>query len=117
MGKEEKSCFVNNIPILYSLSGWTWYKDYSFFQRLSVKCLWCSNPESQSVKPEIIVTKRKCIGCRTCVKVCPRGAITVMQEGPEIERGTYDMCMQCANNCPSNALEVVGQEMDAFTGL
>ncbi|WP_294465968.1 4Fe-4S dicluster domain-containing protein [uncultured Anaerofustis sp.] len=57
----------------------------------------------------ISVNKEKCIGCLTCVLVCPYGAVH-----PDEENGVVDKCEFCTNNlkgepncvkgCPNNAI-------------
>ena len=37
-----------------------------FFKGCNLKCKWCHNPESQSLKPQIIFYKDKCTGCGRC---------------------------------------------------
>lgn len=37
-----------------------------FFKGCNLKCAWCHNPESQSMKKEILFYKNKCTGCGRC---------------------------------------------------
>ncbi len=37
-----------------------------FFKGCNLKCKWCHNPESQSLKKEILFYKNKCNGCGRC---------------------------------------------------
>ena len=37
-----------------------------FFKGCNLKCMWCHNPESQSLKKEILFYKNKCTGCGRC---------------------------------------------------
>ena len=37
---------------------------------------WCHNPESLERKPEIQWIDSRCILCKTCLKACPRGALS-----------------------------------------
>ncbi|MDR1298496.1 MAG: 4Fe-4S dicluster domain-containing protein [Deltaproteobacteria bacterium] len=53
----------------------------------------------------------KCIGCRTCVSVCPFGNIAYSRAGRRIEK--CDLCQgspRCAAVCPSGALAYVPDE-------
>ncbi|MDR0354443.1 MAG: 4Fe-4S dicluster domain-containing protein [Deltaproteobacteria bacterium] len=53
----------------------------------------------------------KCIGCRTCVFVCPFGNIAYSKPGRRVEK--CDQCQgapRCAAICPSGALSYVEEE-------
>lgn len=83
-----------------------------FFKGCPLNCLWCSNPESQSFFPELMVRDILCKGCGACVEVCPRGAITISQEeGRRIDRGKCDRCFLCLESCQYQALSVCGKYM------
>ena len=42
-----------------------------FLKGCPLRCLWCSNPESQSGSPEITYFAEKCTGCSECTTGCP----------------------------------------------
>ena len=56
-----------------------------FLKGCSLRCKWCSNPESIHPKPELAYNSGKCIGekqCGFCLKnVCPESAIYVVGSG------------------------------------
>lgn len=49
----------------------------------------------------------KCIGCQTCVQVCPH-QLLAMKEGKAVilDRDACMECGACANNCPADAISV-----------
>lgn len=65
-------------------------------------------------KPEL--TDSKCIGCRKCAKVCPVGAVTMVEKGvndkgkpivrPEFDNAKCIGCSNCIIDCPKDALEL-----------
>lgn len=78
-----------------------------FFKGCPLHCLWCSNPESQSRKPEIMESPNRCIGCGACKDVCPAAAIS---EERRIERGMCTQCFKCADRCYAGSKRVAGNE-------
>ena len=63
-------------------------------------------------RPEL--DDKKCIGCARCAKICPAGAVEMVQvgvneKGKPIKRPKFDYskcvgCEQCVENCPRDAL-------------
>jgi len=80
-----------------------------FFKGCSLKCTWCHNPESISARPQIHWIGNRCIGCKTCLEVCPEGALSFARDGHTIDRSKCTGCGICAEECPSTALELLGQ--------
>jgi pyruvate formate lyase activating enzyme len=83
-----------------------------FFKGCPLKCPWCSNPESQSFSPELIVRDILCKGCGACVETCPQQAITLTKkEGRRINRKKCNSCFLCVENCQYQSLSVCGKYM------
>ena len=72
-----------------------------------LRCLWCSNPESQSHHEEIAFLNKSCIQCGECAEICPLGAIE--PETFEIDREICDNCGKCAKVCPADAKKLMGK--------
>ena len=81
-----------------------------FFKGCSLKCGWCHNPESISVRPQVHWMADQCVACRTCLEVCPEGALAFNKEGSRIDRRRCDGCGLCAEECPAAALELLGSQ-------
>ena len=50
------------------------------------------------------VDKIKCIGCGTCLNVCPVGVISMINEKAEIDINKCRDCEKCAQACPQGAI-------------
>ena len=84
-----------------------------FFKGCPLRCLWCGNPESQRIEPEVLVFSDRCIRCGRCVKACPRRAVTMSLGGPpKLDRALCAACGTCVEPCPVEARELCGREMD-----
>lgn len=78
-----------------------------FMKGCPLRCVWCSNPESQSMKPEITDVKTNCIGCGDCVSVCPNHAID--PKTFDIDRSRCEVCGRCAESCYAQAKKLTGR--------
>mgnify|MGYP000951945429 CR=1 FL=1 len=76
-----------------------------------LRCLWCSNPETQKAGLKIMYWKNRCLGCGKCAAVCPKYAVTLTPEGVHIDYDKCDYCGECAFYCNAEALTMVGKEM------
>lgn len=91
----------------YSLHDGKGIRTIVFFKGCPLACRWCSNPESQSYKPQMVFSQNNCIACGECSEVCKNGAF---------KDGAWDIqkcmhCGACAENCPTAARELAGKWM------
>ena len=73
-----------------------------------LRCVWCHNPEGFEDKPVKMYTKKKCIGCQSCVEVCPEKNLVLTSDGIQ-DLGHCVACGKCTNECPTLALEMAGK--------
>ena len=78
-----------------------------FLKGCPLRCLWCCNPESQSIAPELGVEPEDCTQCGLCKDLCP--ALSLGSAGPVVDRSLCDDCGKCAAVCPTNALAMYGE--------
>ena len=81
-----------------------------FFKGCPLSCVWCHNPESISPKVQVHWAKTRCIGCRSCIEACSKGALAMAQSGIVIDRLACDSCAACVQACPSTAMDIYGED-------
>ncbi|MFX0076893.1 MAG: glycyl-radical enzyme activating protein [Candidatus Hermodarchaeota archaeon] len=79
-----------------------------FLKGCPLTCIWCQNPESQQLFPEISYFKEKCQLCEICVRSCPNSALRLINDEIVRERSLCTVCGICAKNCPNNVMEIIG---------
>ena len=75
-----------------------------------LQCVWCHNPEGITIGKEKLYTRKKCIGCQTCVKICPNKALSKTESGIVTDRSKCTVCGICSSVCPANAMEISGTD-------
>jgi pyruvate formate lyase activating enzyme len=80
-----------------------------FFKGCPMRCTWCHNPEGIRPKPHLVWFGTRCIGCHTCKEMCENSGLIFGDDGIGIDREHCQTCGSCAEECPSEALEVIGQ--------
>lgn len=83
-----------------------------FFKGCPLKCLWCSNPESQSSKPQLMYFEDRCTHCYQCIEACPLQAISKDDDGRlKHDRQACNACGDCIEECLTDAIAISGREM------
>jgi len=50
------------------------------------------------------VDAEECVGCETCVPVCPVEAISMVEDKAVINQETCNQCETCVDECPVEAI-------------
>lgn len=95
----------------YSIDDGPGVRTTVFMKGCPLTCLWCSNPESQCMLPEVTYRYTSCKRCGTCVKVCPVHAVKLEDDGVHIDRSLCTRCEECIKNCVPQALKMSGNKM------
>ena len=101
----------------YSIDDGPGIRTTVFVKGCPLRCLWCSNPESQSPKPQWSYRYTSCKKCGRCITVCPTGALSMGPEGLIHDDEKCILCGKCVNKCLFEAPSIKGEvitAMDAF---
>ncbi|MBR5060623.1 MAG: 4Fe-4S binding protein, partial [Prevotella sp.] len=82
-----------------------------FMKGCPMRCVWCHNPESWAGVRQKSYKESKCIGCQSCIDVCPQGALMMTPQGIRPTGNECLLCGKCIEACPTTALEMCGKEM------
>lgn len=83
-----------------------------FMKGCLLHCVWCHNPESQSLDCEVMFYEEKCIGCGRCAQLCKNRCHTVENGIHMFDRCRCEGCFACIRvGC--GALEPVGRKMSS----
>lgn len=83
-----------------------------FFKGCQLRCPWCANPESQSIRLELGFYEHKCTNCKICFGKCPQRALDSRLPG-RIDRTKCTMCGLCERYCAKECYQIFGEEMTA----
>ncbi|MBN2591410.1 MAG: glycyl-radical enzyme activating protein [Sedimentisphaerales bacterium] len=84
-----------------------------FLSGCPLKCLWCQNPESQELYPQLFFSYDKCTGCGKCISVCTQNAISQNGSVVQTDRNLCKICGKCVTICPNEARTIIGKEITA----
>ena len=74
-------------------------------KNLGMGCASAMGKQAQhNARPEII--EEACVGCGKCVAVCPKTAITMMNDKSTIEKAKCIGCFECMTVCPERAIDI-----------
>ncbi|MGI6424248.1 MAG: glycyl-radical enzyme activating protein [Tepidanaerobacteraceae bacterium] len=84
-----------------------------FLKGCPLRCLWCQNPESYTIHPQLFFIREKCSGCGMCITACSHGAIQLENGYAKTDRNLCKNCGMCVEKCLNEARTIVGEEVTA----
>ena len=109
--KKMKKGWVFNIQ-RYSIQDGPGIRTTVFLMGCPLTCLWCDNPESQKLFPQLLFFDSLCQKCYRCLTVCPNDATSKDEDGNiKINRELCQTCGSCAQVCPTQARVISGKLM------
>lgn len=82
-----------------------------FLKGCPLQCLWCHNPESNSVKQQLYCGWNQCVHCEKCAAVCEHHVHRIVDGKHHINFSDCRLCGACVDACPYGALGIYGKEM------
>jgi pyruvate formate lyase activating enzyme len=80
-----------------------------FFKGCNLRCAWCHNPETFSAAEELEWVKSRCIHCGECIKCCPAGALSIIENNIVRNKNRCTQCFKCVKVCYAGAHQTVGK--------
>jgi pyruvate formate lyase activating enzyme len=80
-----------------------------FMKGCPLACAWCSNPESQKFRPEVMYYEDKCIECFSCIAACPNSE--VLKHKWPLVLDECQGCGRCVTACYAEARQLVGRRV------
>jgi glycyl-radical enzyme activating protein len=95
----------------YSVNDGPGIRTLVFFKGCPLQCAWCSNPESQIKKRQIMYFENLCSRCGACVTACPNECIVIEEDIRIHDPDRCTRCGQCVKVCTKSAVKIVGERM------
>lgn len=93
----------------YSIHDGPGIRTVVFFKGCKLRCLWCSNPESQYGNPQLAFDEITCNACLKCLEICPQNNISLINDKITFNKTNCIECSSCVKVCPNDSLSMLGE--------
>lgn len=97
----------------FSINNGPGIRTTAFFKGCPLRCVWCHNPESFVMCPQLRYMEKLCHHCKACVPACPAGALYIKDGSISLQKDLCISCFTCTHQCVFGALTIWGQRMTA----
>lgn len=80
-----------------------------------MRCVWCHNPETYSLNPQIQWNSSNCTNCLDCAPICEPGTRSILSENLNLDFSKCTSCGNCERVCNFGASEIIGKEYSIET--
>jgi pyruvate formate lyase activating enzyme len=84
-----------------------------FMKGCPMSCIWCHNIETIDSEPRTVWYSTKCIGDQACIQACPESALTLLEQGMQIDLEKCKTCGTCEDACPTGAIKIMGKKWES----
>ena len=84
-----------------------------FLKGCPLRCLWCHNPESNEISPQLMFAADKCTLCGRCFDICDARRFDPEEKRIIIDREKCTACGKCAQVCFAGANSICGKTDEA----
>jgi pyruvate formate lyase activating enzyme len=106
--KQEETGIVFNIQH-YCIHDGPGIRSNIFLKGCPLRCLWCQNPESNLLQPQIMFDHSQCVSCLACIDQCPNKAISFESGKVKTDRNLCTGCGACVPHCLVEARSLIGE--------
>lgn len=106
----ERKALIFNIQ-KYNMYDGPGVRTIVFFKGCPLRCKWCSNPEGQSRRYDVLYKESNCVRCGACIEVCPAAVHSLSPTGEHVVDRHAECigCRKCEEVCPASALAITGE--------
>ena len=84
-----------------------------FLKGCTLRCVWCCNPESQLLYPQLSYREEKCTQCMKCIFKCPYQVFDNVQGKLSVNFEKCNQCGECLSVCIPDALKIYGYNISS----